>query len=41
MFSFSLHFPKVSTKNIYYCGQKAGETGMVHMVSNQVLHALK
>ena len=34
MFSDSLPFPKVAAKNIYYCGQKFGETNMAHMVSN-------
>ena len=41
MFSYSLPFPKITKKNIYYCGQKVGETDFVHMVSNQVPHALK
>ena len=27
MFSYFLPFPKVSAKNIHYCGQKVGETG--------------
>ena len=34
MLSRSLSFPKVSAKNVYYCGLKAGETNMAHMVSN-------
>ena len=29
-----LTFPKVSAKNIYYCGQKPRETDVAHMVSN-------
>ena len=35
----SLAFPKILSKNIYICGQKARETGMSRMVSNS--HALK
>ena len=36
MFSFSVPLPKVSAKNIYLCGQKAGKTktGMARMVYN-------
>ena len=34
MFSYSL------AKNIYYCGWKAGESDIVHMISNEVSHAL-
>ena len=41
MFSCCSPFPKVSTKNIYYCGQKPGETEIAHMVSDYVSHALK
>ena len=41
VFSWCLPFPKVSAKNIYYCGQKSGETDIAHMVSNGVSHALK
>ena len=41
MFSSSLTFPKISAKNIYYSGQKAGETNIAHMVNNEVLHPLK
>ena len=41
MFFKSLQFPKVSAKNIYYCGQKPRETDIAHMVSNFVSHALK
>ena len=37
MFSYSLPFPKVSAKNIDYCGQKVEETDMAHMVSNYPL----
>ena len=36
MFSCSLTYPKLSAKNIYYCGLKAGETNTAHMVSNEV-----
>ena len=28
------HFPKVSAKNIHYCGQKLGESNITHMISN-------
>ena len=34
MFSYSLPFPKVSEKNIYYCGQNPGESETAHMISN-------
>ena len=30
----SLKFSKLSAKNIYYCGQKPGETDIAHMVNN-------
>ena len=40
MFSCCVPFHKVSTKNIYYCGQKTGETDIAHMVSDYVSHAL-
>ena len=32
MFYYSLLFPKVSAKNIYYCGQNTGEYDIAHMV---------
>ena len=31
---------KVPAKNIDYCGEKAGETNKVHMINNEVSHAL-
>ena len=34
MFSYSLTFPKVAAKSIYYYGQKAGKTDMAQMLSN-------
>ena len=34
MFSYSLPFPKVLAKNIYYCGQKPGETDIASIISN-------
>ena len=34
LFSCCLPFPKVPVKNIYYYGQKPGETDINHMVSN-------
>ena len=43
MFFKSLQFPKVSAKNIHYCGQNPGETDIAHMVSDFVIfvsHAL-
>ena len=32
MFSKSLPFSKVSAKNIYYCGQKPGESDIAHTI---------
>ena len=34
IFSYSLPFPKVSAKDIYYCGEKPGESDIAHMKSN-------
>ena len=34
VFSCCLLFPKVTAKNIYYCGEKSGEADVAHMVSN-------
>ena len=33
-----LPFPKVSPKNIYYCGHKLGDTNIASMVCNEVSH---
>ena len=38
MLSYSLPFPKVLAKNIYYCGQKPGESDIAHMISNYKYH---
>ena len=40
VFTCCFPFPNVSTKNIYYCGQKPGETVIAHMISDYVSHAL-
>ena len=34
MFSCCMPFPKVSAKNIHYCGENPEETDIAHMVSN-------
>ena len=34
MFPYSLPFPKVLAKNIYYCVQKPGGTDIASMISN-------
>ena len=40
MISYFLPFPKLSAKNIYYCGHKVGKNDMADMVSNEVPHDL-
>ena len=34
MISYTLLFPKVSAKTVYYCGQERREFDIAHMISN-------